>query len=701
LKASPGRDRILFAALLGLVAALAVFARLVTVQVFAHERFEARAEQNQEGRVLLPPRRGELLDRKGRVLASDLRTYSVHAVPRIMKNPRATAKKLARLLDLNTSTLIREFKKRPKFCWVSRQLDPGLETELQEAGLRGVYLNVEIRREYSEPACVGVTGRVNLDGKGVEGIEYQFESVLHGRSGWETVYKDGSGGKVFLPRGSRRDPEHGHGLVLTIDSSIQGVVMSRLGAAVERTGARQGTAVVLDPYSGEILGMGSCGPATKGVKRNPVMSDTYEPGSTFKLVAASATLDEDLADTETIYNAEDGSYNFGGFLIHDTHEYGEITLFDAVRFSSNIVAGKLAVELGERKFYQYATAYGFGSLTGVEFPGEAGGRLRPPHQWSGRSLPTLAIGQEVSVTPLQMALSYAVLANGGLLMTPQLVLAELDPHGKVVRRFKPHAVRRVISAETATVMREMMQAVVDSGTAKRARIDWAHVGGKTGTAQKYDPASGTYSRAKYVSSFVGFLPADDPRLVCLVLIDEPGRGYYGGEVAAPVFREIVEDIRRMRRGPLSPTPERVLVDPEDVRPPPTVVPDVRLLPIDEASRLLAEMGLRVRAQGEGTRVVAQSPVSGIPIDRGEVVELVLDMGATGVMPRVVGLTVRQALAELSARGIRPQVVGSGVVRKQAPAAGAKLPRERRCVLRCEPLDVSYYTSSTGGSHGGR
>jgi cell division protein FtsI (penicillin-binding protein 3) len=684
--------------MLGLVAALVVFARLVTLQVFAHERFEARAEQNQEGRVLLPPRRGDLLDRNGSVLASDLRTYSVHAVPRIMKNPGATAKKLARLLDLDAGDLLRNFKKRPGFCWVSRQLDPGMEMRLQEAGLRGVILNVDTRREYPEPACLGITGRVNLDGKGVEGIEYQFESILHGRSGWETVYKDGSGGQVSLPRGSRRDPEHGHGLVLTIDANIQGVLMSRLRSAVESSGARQATAIVLDPYTGEILGMASTGPAIKKVKRNPAISDTYEPGSTFKLVVVAATLEEDVAEPGTIYDAEQGAYNFGGFVIHDSHEYDDLTFWDAVRYSSNIIAGKLAVELGDRRFYEYSTAFGFGSLTGVEFPGEVGGQLRPPHQWSGRSLPTLAMGQEVSVTPLQMALSYAVVANGGLLMKPQLILAELDNHGKVVKRFKPHAVRRVFSDKTASVLRGMLEAVVDSGTAKRARIDWAKVAGKTGTAQKYDPESGTYSRGKYVSSFVGFLPAHDPRLVCLVLVDEPRRGYYGGEIAAPVFRDIVEDIRRMRGGPLSPTPATVHVDPDDLKPPSTVVPDVRLLPLEEAMRQLADLGFRTKTQGEGVRVVGQHPSGGIATERGEVIELTLDGGARRIMPRVVGLTVRQALAELSECSVRPTVRGSGVVRAQEPAAGARLSPDRRCVLYCRPLDVSYL-SSAGGPDG--
>lgn len=693
---SPGRDRIHFAALLGIAAAVVIFGRLFSLQVVSHGEFVERAEQNQEGRVVLPPRRGDLLDCQGKVLATDLHTYSVYAVPRIMKDPKGTARALSKLLDLDSYELLQRFRKRPSYCWVSRQIDPGVEVQLRELNLRGVSLEVETRREYPEGnSCLLVTGRVNRDGKGIEGLEFQYESFLHGYSGWETIYKVRPGQAVRLPRGSRRDPIHGGGLVLTIDSGIQGVVMSRLEEAVTEFDAAQATAVIIEPKTGEILAMGSAGPALAKSRRNPVVSDTYEPGSTFKIVAASAVLEENIANPKSIYYAEQGSYDFGGFRIRDTHEYEDLTLADAVRLSSNIVAGKLALELGENRFYQYATSYGFGSLTGVEYPGEVGGRLRPPHQWSGRSLPTLAIGQELAVTPLQMVLSYAVVANGGVLMRPQLIKAEVDPQGRVTKRYKPRAIRRVLSKKTAETMLEMLQAVVDSGTATRAQIAWASVAGKTGTAQKYDPSRGTYSHNMYVSSFVGILPADDPRLVCLVLVDEAKRGHYGGEIAAPVFRRIMEDVRRLRRGPLSPSPERVKI--ETVRAPSAGVPDVRLLPLELAVKELKRYGFRAKPVGAGIRVIAQIPEPGEDVERGDAVELILEDRVELTMPRVVGLTVREALAKLSRHGIRPRVVGRGVVSSQVPSAGAQVSKSRRAVLHCRYLELSEARAGRGSN----
>lgn len=698
-----GRDRIVTAALLAIVAAGAILARLVCVQVVAHERFAARAEQNQQGRVLVPPRRGDLIDRRGELLATDLRTYSVYAVPRLMKDRRATARALARILRLDARALEKRFRERPSFCWVTRRANPGVEQDLETARLFGVFLTVETRRE--EPggeAVLPVIGRVDMDGRGVEGIEYQFNDLLRGRPGWATVFKDGTGRQIQLPQGSRRAPLHGRGLVLTLDNAIQGLVMTRLAAAAESLQARQTTAVVLDPNTGEILAMAAAGPAAPGARRNPTISDQYEPGSTFKIVAASATLEEGLGNANTVYNADHGACDFGGFVIHDAHPHDALTLRDAVRVSSNVVAGKLGLALGAARFYEYATAFGFGSLTGIDFPGEAGGRLRPPRTWSGRSLPTLAMGQEVAVTPLQVALAYAAIANGGVLMRPQLVLAEIGEEGRLLDRLPPRAVRRVLSPRTAGLMREFLQAVVDSGTATRAQLPWTTVAGKTGTAQKYDPATGTYARGRYVSSFVGFAPADAPRLVCLVLVDEPRRGYYGGEVAAPIFRNILEDIRRLRGGPLAPRPATVQVAASDLRPPPTVVPDVRLLPRDRAAERLSSIGLRARWVGEGARVLAQRPAPGAPAERGQQVELVMARELEPLVPDVRGLTLREALVRLSICSVPVRARGTGVVVAQEPGPGARLSRGRVCVLICRPVEraASRVTQALAAVHEG-
>jgi cell division protein FtsI/penicillin-binding protein 2 len=678
-----GRDRILIAGIVACLLAAVVVARLAFVQIVSYPHFAARAEQNQQGRVLLPPRRGDILDRNGKCLAGDLRTYSVYAVPRLMKNRRATARTLARLLDLDARTLEKRFRDRPAFCWVTRQANPGIEEELERARLRGVYLTVETRRQRpGGEAVLPIVGRVNLDGRGVEAVEYQFDGMLRGRPGWATLFKDGTGKQMSLPAGRSRAPQHGRGLILTLDADMQEIVVARLRAAADSLMAKQAAAVIVDPSTGQILAMASAGPGAPGAQRNPIISDQYEPGSTFKAVVAAAILEERLAEPSTVYDGGHGARDFGGFVIHDAHPHDQLTLRDAIRLSSNVICGQLALEVGARRYYEYATAFGFGALTGVEFPGEVGGRLRPPRSWSKRSLPTLAIGQEVAVTPLQMALAYAAIANGGVLLRPQLVLAELDEKGRIERRFEPRAVRRVIAPGTSATMRDFLQSVVDSGTAKRAALPWTTVAGKTGTAQKYDPETRTYARGRYIGSFVGFLPADEPRLVCLVLVDEPRRGYYGGEVAAPIFRDIMEEIRRLRGGPLSPRPATVQVAASTLRLPQTLVPDVRLLPRERAEQRLATLGLRAVMEGKGTRVLDQFPAPGSPAERGQTVRLMAARDAAAVVPDVRGLTVRDALARLSARAMPVRVSGSGRVASQTPAPGATLPKGAVCVLVC-------------------
>jgi membrane peptidoglycan carboxypeptidase len=437
---------------------------------------------------------------------------------------------------------------------------------------------------------------------------------------------------------------------------------------------------VIDPWTGEVLAAGSEPQPDEPPFRNQAITDQFEPGSTFKMVVVSAALEEHVANPATMFNAENGAFDFGGFTIHDSHPHGMLTLADAVRYSSNIVAGKLGVQVGSRTMYEYSTSFGFGALTGIDFPGETPGLLRHPDRWSGRSLPTLAMGHELSVTALQLALAYAAVANGGTLMAPQLLAAEYDARGVQLMHSEARPLRRVISAETGQTMRGFLQAVVDSGTATRAQLAWAHVGGKTGTAQKFDTALHTYRNGKYLASFVGFLPVESPRLVCVVMVDEPRKGYYGGDVAAPVFKKIMEDLYRLRGGPLAPAPMQVRMEqPHSVA---VLVPSVRMLPLTRARDALADAGFRARIDGDGTRVLAQIPPAGTRAERGSLVVL-STRPSSGIVPSVVGLTVREALTQLAAVALPAQVVGRGLVVRQEPPAGSPVTRGRPCVLVCE------------------
>jgi cell division protein FtsI/penicillin-binding protein 2 len=683
------RRRLVPAAVVVLLVGVSILARLTFLQVLRHGYYVARAEINQQERVPLSPTRGDIKDRQGNLLAQDRRAYSLIAVPRNMTDPAKMARRLARALSLDERKLLGEFQRHAGYCWVVRQQPPDLaqmfaDSTKGKGAWESVFLEGETRRSYpaGEPLAQ-LVGRADVDNVGVEGFEYQFDSVLRGQQGWRTVLQDGRGRQIGMPGWAAKQPVDGHSIRLTIDGDIQSVVCERLRAAVDSLEAVKAIAVVLDPWTGEILAAGSEPQPKEPPYRNEAITDQFEPGSTFKLVAFSAILEEHLATPTTLFDANEGACDFGGFTIHDSHPHGILTLADAVRYSSNIVAGKVGLKLGPRTFYDYASAYGFGALTGVDYPGEATGLLRAPERWSGRSLPTMAMGHELSVSALQLALAYGAIANGGTLMAPQMLKAEYDPSGKEVFHAEPHPLRRIVSTETAATMRQFLQAVVDSGTATRAALAWAHVGGKTGTAQIFDTALHTYHNGKYLGSFVGFLPVENPRLVCVVMVDQPKKGYYGGDVAAPVFKKIMEDLYRLRGGPLAPRPSEARVDlPRAVA---VCVPGVRMLPVAQAREKLAESGLRARVDGPGARVYAQVPAAGARADKGTVVALATAPDATG-LPNVVGMTVREALTQLAGVAAQAQVVGKGVVVRQEPAAGSPVVPGRACVLTCVERD---------------
>ena len=670
----------------------ALWVRVGTLQVVQHGHYAARADRLQEQRVLLKPLRGNLLDRRGRVLARDLITYSISAAPREMKHPRRTAGELARLLDLDPRRLRREFEAKPRFLWVARRVSPEIGQKIAALRERGLYLSTETQRVYPlGPAASEVLGRANLDNTGVDGLELQFDEPLRGRPGWATLFRDGRGQAHALPRGLRRTPEDGHHVVLTLDADLQSIVESHLAAAVDSLRAERGFAMFMEPNTGEVLAAATVPHLGPGKARNWNFTDTFEPGSTFKVVVAGAALEEGLARPQQIFEAsENGAAQVApGTIFHDVHKEPRYTFHDAVRWSSNIVMGRLGVLVGPERLYRYATALGFGAITGVTFPGEAGGKLRSPDRWSLRSAPTIAIGHEISVTPIQLTLAYAAIANGGVIMRPMLVREIRSASGSTLRRFRPEASHRVFSPRTAEILREMLTAVVDSGTAKAARLPGLKVAGKTGTAQKYDASVRTYGKGLYLSSFAGFAPADHPQIVGVVVIDEPrGKRYYGGDVAAPVFRQIFADVRGLPHGPLESDPTRVAA-----RPPasaPVTVPDLRLLPPRAAERTLAGLTLHGRFEGDGPRVLAQQPAAGVAVERGSLVEVWLSAPGDSsghTLPSVVGLTVREALRELTRRQVPARIAGHGVVVRQRPEPGKALPLQRPCVLYCEPGHV--------------
>ena len=663
-----------------------LWVRVAWLQVGLHAFYEARAERNQEQRVLIRATRGDLLDRHGRPLARDLPTYSISAAPREMKDAPAVARALAKIVGLDARRVERAFAAKPRFLWVARSVPPDAGQRISDQAWRGVYLSAETRRDYLLGAAAQeIIGRTDLDNGGVEGLELAFDDVLRGRPGWTTLIRDGRGVAHALPRGMRRAPENGSQVVLTLDADMQSILEAHLARAVDTLHAVRGFALFMDPRTGEVLAAADVPHLAPGKCRNWTFTDQYEPGSTFKVVVAGAALEENLARPDQYFDAGNGVCDLGGGAIfHDSHKRPGFTFRDAVRFSSNIVMGKLGLLVGPERLYRYATSLGFGSVSGIGFPGEAGGKLRSPEQWSGRSCPTIAIGHEMSVTPLQLTLAYAAIANGGVLMQPMLAREVRNGDGDVVRRFTPQASHRVFSEATTATLRVMLTSVVDSGTARAARIPDFAIAGKTGTAQKYDAAIGTYGRGMYLSSFVGFAPADHPTLVGVVVIDEPHSShYYGGEIAAPVFREVILDLRRLPRGPLDWDPRQVAIRPP--APAAVVVPDLRLLPARTAERRLLSFGLRAHFEGAGARALAQSPTAGEAAERGAQVTVWLSApedSAMRTLPDLLGLPAREALRRLSLFQVPARVEGMGCVVRQEPASGTALPIHGACRLWC-------------------
>jgi cell division protein FtsI/penicillin-binding protein 2 len=689
------KSRVLLAAA-GLLFALAgLWVRVFWLQVVLHPHFMRLADENQIQRRKLVPHRGELLDHTGRVLAHDLPVCRIAVIRAQMTEPARVVRQLAPVLGMTPESLRRRMAQTANYLLLEGEAPPELGDRVRALKLPGVIVDDDTKRDYRLAAAASeVLGRTNSDNVGADGIELQFDNELGGQSGWVTMVRAGASRVLQLPGAEGRPARDGASLQLTLDADLQAIVEQHLARAVDTLDAKRGFALFLDPWTGEVRAAACVPHLPPGQAKNWNVTDQYEPGSTFKVVVAGATLEEGLAKP-TDYFVAGSELPLPGHPIRDAHPHPGYTFFGAIQNSSNIVCGKLAMRLGADRLYRYATSLGFGEPTGVEFPGEVGGKLRPVSAWQERSTPTVAIGQEVAVTPMQLALAYGAIANGGVLMQPLLTQELRDDDGRVVRRWSPQPVRRVFSEATTAELREMLCAVVDSGTATAARLHGLRIAGKTGTAQKVDPVTHRYGSHMYMASFAGMAPAEHPRLVGVVVIDEPrGDIYYGGQVAAPVFREVMLDLMRQPYGLLGESSSPVASRPPEV--PAVTAPDLRLLPRPQAERRLRDFGLRARFEGSGPRVLSQSPAAGAPVERGAAVVAYLSPPRDSVgrvLPALVGMPLREALRQLSLRQVRVRLQGSGLVVRQEPAPGTALPLAGPCRLWCADAPAGGVTAS--------
>jgi len=665
--------RVLYVAIALVLWMFVVGGRLVQLQLGQHQQLSARARNQQLGAIDTSPTRGQVLDRQGRELARSLDTESFFADPREVDNVNDTARRVAGITGQSKDDLaakLREAKdSNKKFIWLIRRLDLQSATKLDAMNLDGVYSRKEPKRYYpNDSLAAHVLGFVGTDEIGLGGVEQYYNEKIRGESGKVYLERDGSSERRVF-ESYEVQPHPGQTVVLTIDQTIQFRTEQALFAAVERSQAKSGTAIVMDPHTGEILALANApafdpnhpGNESPESRTNGALQNIYEPGSTFKVVAYSAAIEKGLVTPDDKIDCQMGSITVAGRLIHDGHPYGLLTVADALAKSSNVGAIKLGLMVGNDSMYDFARRLGFGSRTGVDLPGESPGILRALNRWQPSSIGSIAIGQEVGVTPLQMAVAYSVLANGGSWVKPHVVRELRSVDDSVLFQAKTES-RPVLKLETVQALRGMLEGVTLRGTARKAQVEGYSAAGKTGTAQKIDPQSHGYSATKYIGSFVGFAPASNPAVVIIVVIDEPKGAYHGGDVAAPVFKEIAEQILPE----LSVTPDiEVKIPNEQIarnyQPSPqatsemqreseqreatlpkvavrnfsgrasevvlavatrrgAVLPDLRGQSVREVARTCAQLGLRLEARGEG-RALRQNPAAGTEVNSGQSVQV--------------------------------------------------------------------------------
>lgn len=527
-----------------------VLVRLFTLHVLQAAELTVKADRQHQKTVALEGARGTVYDRHGKVLAINMDVPSVFGVPPSLENPARAARYLSPVLHVRADEIEKKLKQDRSFVWLARKVDPEQGRRLDRIPLDGIGVVMEGRRFYPKgPLLSHVLGFAGIDGQGLEGLERRYEADLHGEKQVVVLQRDALGRTVF-PKGLReKAPTPGHSLTLTIDEVIQYVAERELEDAVNRTHAKAGTIIVMDPQTGAILAMAvsprfdpnAVSALTPERWRNRALTDAYEPGSTMKVIVAAAALEENVMTPGSMVYGENGQWRIANTTIHDHERAGWMTFAQVIQKSSNIGAAKTGMALGEERFYRYLQAFGFGQRTEIDLPGEVAGLLKGPREWGRRSVASIAMGQEIGVTPLQMVTAVAAIANGGALLRPYVVAEVRDAKGQVMTiERKSQVRRRAISPDTARTLTGILEGVVAHGTGTRAAIHGYRVAGKTGTAQKIDPRTGTYSPTQFVGSFVGFVPAQNPRLAMIVVIDEPQGEAWGGTIAAPVFRRVGE-----------------------------------------------------------------------------------------------------------------------------------------------------------------
>jgi cell division protein FtsI (penicillin-binding protein 3) len=734
---------------------LLICGRLLWLQVVMRRVYVDKATRQQQRAFEVSPRRGILYDRNLHELAMTVLSDSVFAVPYEIADSRdpvpvaqaklAAANALAKVLHTDPTDSFTSAERinarltaSRDFAWIARKLDPATIAQVKALNLKGIYFQKEFKRFYPDNQIAAqVLGYVGTDDTGLGGLEQNFDDELHGTAGHMSTAVDA---KRHVLGSLENEPMPGENLVLTLDENIQFMAEQALDHAMERTKSINGTVVVQDPHTGQILALAirpTFNPndfrhATGDLRRNHAVSDVYEPGSTFKLVTYSAALEEKVTNPDQLIDCHGGQINVAGRIVHDDHYNGVLTTSQALWESSDVAAIQLGQRMGANTFYKYIRAFGFGERSGIEVPGETRGLLKPVRRWNPTTIGSIPMGQEVAVTPVQLITMVSTIANGGMYLPPHILLTSTD-EVKGSPKLKPAAfhpeddlpnplpegAHRVISTMTAAQMRKMMEGVVLFGTGKNAQLNGYSSAGKTGTAQKIDVTTHTYSKTKYVASFVGFAPVNNPAISVAVVMDSPADGgHHGAQASAPVFHELAQEVLEYlgvphdievksapemakalaKEGPQ----EHAAETNESVE---ELFAEVNNLPADDPLRLPkqpddpATAPPAAPASGEAAVAAAPTPTS-VPPPIADVKpppplhppasaaphpaangSVVVDSTRRVAVPSFLGEPVRRVVEAAGSSGLAVQVLGNGLAREQAPVAGTMVPAGTEVVVR--------------------
>lgn len=659
-------------ALLMSLGIIAVVIKLVNIQLINHNEYRNQAKRQHESKIDLSAERGKIVDRNGKVIASTVRSLSVAVDPKMLQDKKRIAKELEKITGVSAAHYIAKIETMTgRFVWLKRGMDPLKSDHLKEIKDEGLLIIEEPKRVFNYGATAAqVVGLTNIDNQGLTGIELAWDSLLIGRNGYMIVNRDARGFLHPMADLPMIPAINGYSLELTIDIELQRIIEHELKKGVERTNAMSATAIAIQPNTGDILAMCSYPnfnpnnlvELNHSALKNKAVTDIYEPGSTFKVITAAAVLEEGLVHENDTLDAHNGYYGGRGYAIRDVHGYDSLTFRQAMEKSSNIVLANLANEIPKNKFYKYIRDFGFGLKSGIEFPGEVAGIVPKPEKFTGATKRFLGHGYEISVTPLQMAMAYSAIANGGNLMKPRLIKKVTKENGEAFKEFDPEKIRRVISGRTANRVRNLCIGIVDSGTGTKAKVEGLKIGGKTGTSQQL--VDGRYSKSEYYGSFAGFFPGDDPQIVLLVVVDAPRGSYYGGTTAAPIFKSIASSW--INNKPINDNIHHI----EKITAKRDSLKMINLIGLttEVASMELQNIGLSLNYEYEGI-IVDHIPAADSIINLNNVssvkamtIQEYAFLNEENIRSiNLKGLTLRRATALLSSVGVDIEIEGSGIV----------------------------------------